>query len=101
MAKKLVKKRRSIPLGLLIIIFFFALFVYDIAYHSTSGGTTLVEWNSIGGGLALWSFILLKYLEGKNVGGDRWKKHLKVGSWVMMSLVGLFVLWYLSLSDTV
>jgi hypothetical protein len=91
MAKKLVKKRRSIPWGLLILVFFIAVVLFGIVRSGISGGTTLIEWIDWGGSLALWSFILLRYLEWKNFGGDEWKGYLRICSWVALSLVFLIV----------
>ena len=91
MAKKLVKRKSRIHWGLLILVFFIAVILFGIVRSGISGGTTLIEWSYWGGSLAFWSFILLRYLEWKNFGGDKWKGYLRICSWVALSLVGLFV----------
>ena len=98
MAKKLVKKRRIIPWGLLILVFIIAWAVCDITNRSVSGGMTLIEWSSTGVGLAAWIFILLKYLASKNMGGEKWQNRLRLGSWLALALMGfsLLLLMYMS-----
>lgn len=91
MAKKLVKRKSRIDWGLLILVFLIALILFGIVRSSVSGGTTLIEGIYWGGSLALWSFILLKYLGWKNFGGDKWKSYLRICSWVAFSLFALFL----------
>jgi len=97
MAKKLVKKRRIIPWGLIVLVFFIALSIYGTAKDIILGGATLNEWYANGLVLAFLSSILLWYLEQKNFGGERWKNHLRVGFLVMLSLFAVFLLLSMSL----
>ncbi|HEX7392052.1 MAG TPA: hypothetical protein VF374_03790 [Thermoplasmata archaeon] len=92
MAKKLVKRKPRFYLGLFILVFFIASILFGIVRSSISGGTTLFAWSIWGGGLALYCGILLRYLEWTHVGGGKFKKPLRICSWVAFSLMVFFLL---------
>lgn len=96
MAKKLVKtevtkwkspKRKSILyVGLFLIVFFAAWFLFGSVQDIMSGEMTLVDWMNLGGGAALWSWIVLSFLEWAEVGGYKWMRVCENSKWVAFSL---------------
>jgi protein-S-isoprenylcysteine O-methyltransferase Ste14 len=91
MAKKLIKRRHKFDWGVLVIVIFLALALIGILRTSLSQGATLTEWSFMGGALALWTFILVRYLEWREYGGYEWKGRLRVCSWIALLAVLFFV----------
>lgn len=90
MAKKLVKRKKTVMMVIVVLIFIITMGLCDVAYRSISGEMTLARFSDLATGLGFWGGVLLLYLERKGIYGDVWKSRLKYGGWLLLAVAALF-----------